>query len=119
MKRFVIASLCAGTVLFAAPPPMPTFSDFDLNNDGKIVQNEFEQAQAQRMQKMAEEGRPMRHAGEAPMFGEIDSDGNGFVTKEEFQVHQQHEMEKRKNRPMNNGQGMGPGMGQGMGPGRF
>ena len=113
MKRFVFISLCAVTALFSAPPPMPTFSDFDLNSDGKIIQSEFEQAQAQRMQKMAEEGRPMRNAGNAPMFKDIDVDGDGSVTKEEFNHHQLQEIEKRKNHQMGGGSGMGQGMGQG------
>jgi len=67
---------------------MPTYADFDLNGDGKIVEQEFNEAHAQRWAKMAEEGRQMKHVGEFPGFAGIDTDGDGVITEEEFATHQ-------------------------------
>ena len=79
---------------------MPTFSDFDLNGDGKIVETEFNQGHAKRMSEMAAEGRQMRHVGDAPGFSAVDSNGNGEVSAEEFAAHQaehHHQMHQCKN----------------------
>jgi Ca2+-binding EF-hand superfamily protein len=76
---------------------MPTFSDFDLNGDGKIVETEFNQGHAERMSKMAAEGRYMKHAGDAPGFSGVDSDGNGEITEKEFAAHQDEYHQKMHN----------------------
>ena len=66
---------------------MPMFEDFDLNADGKIIEDEFNQAHSGKMAEMAAEGQHMRHAGEAPGFSGIDSNGDGEISKEEFAAH--------------------------------
>ena len=79
---------------------MPTYADFDLDGDGKIVEKEFNEAHAQRMAKMAEEGRQMKHVGDFPGFAGIDTDGDGVISEEELATHQaEHraEMHKQKN----------------------
>lgn len=66
---------------------MPMFEDFDLNADGKIVEDEFNQAHAGIMAEMAAAGHQMKHAGEAPGFSGIDSNGDGEISREEFSAH--------------------------------
>jgi Ca2+-binding EF-hand superfamily protein len=67
---------------------MPAFSDFDLDGDGKIVEQEFNEGHAKRMSEMAAEGHQMKHVGDAPGFAGIDSDGNGEISEQEFSAHQ-------------------------------
>ena len=67
---------------------MPVFSDFDLNNDGIVQQEEFLKAREARMRKRAEEGRMMRNAANAPGFASIDTNKDGKVSQEEFAAHQ-------------------------------
>jgi hypothetical protein len=73
---------------------MPTFADFDLNGDGKIVETEFNQGHDKRMSEMAAEGRQMKHAEDAPGFSGIDSDGNAGISVEEFTAHQDEHHQK-------------------------
>ena len=78
---------------------MPTFSDFDLNGDGEIVEAEFNEAHAKRMSEMAAEGRQMKHVGDAPGFSGIDTNGDGEISEEEFAAHQaehHHQMQHGK-----------------------
>jgi len=80
---------------------MPTFSDFDLDGDGTIVETEFNQGHAKRMSEMAAEGHQLKHAGDAPGFSGIDSDGNGEISAEEFAAHQaehHNQMHKSKDK---------------------
>ena len=67
---------------------MPTFADFDLDGDGKIIEKEFDEGHARKMSEMAAQGRQMKHAGDAPGFSGIDSDGDGEISEEEFTAHQ-------------------------------
>lgn len=67
---------------------MPTFSEYDLNGDGKIVEQEFNEARAKRMGERAQQGFPMRNAGNAPAFKEMDQNGDGALSAEEFAAHQ-------------------------------
>lgn len=67
---------------------MPTFSEYDLNGDGKIVEHEFNTARAKRMSERAQQGYRMRNAGNAPAFKELDSNGDGFINVDEFATHQ-------------------------------
>ncbi|MDD3592355.1 MAG: EF-hand domain-containing protein [Sulfurovum sp.] len=74
---------------------MPKFSEYDLNQDGAITEEEFKEAHAKRMSKLAEEGRMLRNVGEAPAFSDIDTNKDGKVDAEEFKAHQQ-EMQSQK-----------------------
>lgn len=67
---------------------MPTFADFDLDGDGKIVETEFNTAHAKKMGEMAAEGRQMKHVGDAPGFAGIDTNDDGEISEEEFATHQ-------------------------------
>ena len=84
----------------------PTFTTFDLNNDGKITQTEFYDAQAKHMTQKANEGKMMKNAGNAPTFESIDTDKDGIVTHTEFNTHQISQMQKMRQ----GGKGMGKGM---------
>ncbi|TGO03324.1 hypothetical protein PN36_08665 [Candidatus Thiomargarita nelsonii] len=74
---------------------MPIFSDFDLNGDGNIVENEFYQARNQRIAERAKQGYQMRNLGNAPSFADLDTNGNGKISAEEFTAHQiQHRQQR-------------------------
>lgn len=72
----------------------PTFEQYDLNNDGKITQNELEEARAIRMNQKAKEGKMLRHAGNAPAFSDMDKNNDGSLNPEEFRLHQAEQMKK-------------------------
>lgn len=94
---------------------MPTFEEYDLNNDGKITQNELEEARTKRMTEKAKEGKMLRNAGNAPAFSEMDKNNDGSLNKEEFQLHQNEQMKKgNKGNCPSNCFGMGQGQGKGM-----
>jgi hypothetical protein len=59
------------------------------------------------MQQRADDGFPMRNAGNAPEFSEFDSNGDGMLTSEELSTGQQAQMMNKRG---------GKGMGQGQGP---
>lgn len=67
---------------------MPEFSEFDLNGDGKILEDEFYQARNKRMSERAQQGYQMKNAGMAPPFSAVDTNGDGEVSAEEFSAHQ-------------------------------
>ena len=67
---------------------MPSFADFDLDGDGKIVSDEFYKARAERIAKHVEEGRQMKGLENAPAFEDIDTNSDGSISAEEFAAHQ-------------------------------
>jgi Ca2+-binding EF-hand superfamily protein len=67
---------------------MPAFSEFDLNADGLLQRQEFEQARAQRIRERAEQGYRMRNLQNAPAFSSIDGNGDGVVSPQEFAAAQ-------------------------------
>lgn len=76
---------------------MPSFQSFDLNGDGVLRQEEFQQARAQRIRDRLEQGYQMRNLGNAPTFSEIDSNGDALVTPAEFSAAQmQHRLNRRQ-----------------------
>ena len=62
----------------------PDFSDFDLNGDGGISEQEFIDARTKRIAERVREGRMMRGLTTAPSFADRDTDGDGSLTPEEF-----------------------------------
>lgn len=87
---------------------MPSFSDFDVDSDGKIVEQEFNDGHAAKMSKhaaktgkMAKEGHPMKGARHAPVFSDIDTDSDGGISEQEFAAHQaEHHAQMKKHRHM-------------------
>ena len=67
---------------------MPSFSDFDLNGDGQLHEQEFEQARAQRIRERLQQGYQMRNLRNAPTFSAIDTDQDGAVSAQEFAAAQ-------------------------------
>ncbi|MCP4126159.1 MAG: hypothetical protein GY753_03740 [Gammaproteobacteria bacterium] len=67
---------------------MPTFSDFDLNSDGVLVEDEFIEARGRRVSERAKQGYQMRGLSNMLQFSDIDSDGNDKVTPNEFAAGQ-------------------------------
>jgi Ca2+-binding EF-hand superfamily protein len=62
----------------------PTFSEFDLNGDGAIDEQEFIDARTKRIAERMKEGRMMRGLTTPHTFTDMDSDGDGSLTREEF-----------------------------------
>jgi hypothetical protein len=67
---------------------MPVFADCDLNDDGRITEDEFIKARSERIAKRAKEGRQMRNVANAPSFQDIDTDEDGAISRDEFAAHQ-------------------------------
>jgi Ca2+-binding EF-hand superfamily protein len=77
---------------------MPSFSDFDRNDDGILLADEFQTSRNERIGKRAAEGRRLKNLPDAPGFEEIDTNGDGKVTEAEFAAHQaEHCKQGRKN----------------------
>jgi hypothetical protein len=70
------------------PGPMPTFADFDLNKDGRITEDEFNEARAARIADRAQKGYPMRGLQNAASFADIDTNRDGTLSPAEFATHQ-------------------------------
>jgi len=98
MKASCISTLAALLVAFPAmaqpsvsalrPGPVPAFVDFDANGDGRITDQEFNDARNKRIAERATEGRAMRGLSQAADFKAIDANGDGVISKEEFDAHQ-------------------------------
>lgn len=67
---------------------MPSFSDFDLNDDGVILKEEFYEARAIRITKRVKQGYPMRNIANPPTFEDIDMNSDGGISSKEFSQHQ-------------------------------
>jgi len=63
---------------------MPSFSDFDMNNDGVILSDELYEARAVRITERVKQGYPMRNIGNPPSFEDIDANGDKKITSKEF-----------------------------------
>lgn len=70
------------------PGPIPAFADFDLNKDGKIAEDEFNEARAARIADRAQKGYPMRGLANASSFADVDTNHDGLLSPAEFAVHQ-------------------------------
>jgi hypothetical protein len=68
---------------------MPVLADIDSDGDGFISEDELNSFRGERMAKMAQEGRQMKHAGDMPSFQDIDKDGDGRISEAEFEAHKQ------------------------------
>lgn len=67
---------------------MPSFSDFDLNDDGKITEDEFVEARTARISERAQQGYQMRGLTDAASFADIDVNQDGVISAQEFADYQ-------------------------------
>lgn len=66
----------------------PAFTEFDINADGEVTEEEFYTARNNRIKARMAQGYRMRNLPNAPTFTELDADGNGEISAEEFAAHQ-------------------------------
>lgn len=109
MKTVITIAFFASLLMAGMGYNMPSFKSYDLNNDGMISAQEFQDARDARMAKQAASGKMMRNSANAPSFEMIDMNKDGSIDKNEFMNHQRNRMQ---NTPAP--QGKGGGMGQGM-----
>lgn len=74
---------------------MPTFSEYDLDGDGKIVENEFNEARSKRISERVQQGYLMKNIVNAPSFSDIDTNGDGEISTEEFTAHQTGRLQQK------------------------
>jgi hypothetical protein len=65
---------------------MPSFVEMDSDQDGRISATEFEAFRAERITQRTEEGRTLRNISNAPMFDNLDSNGDQFIDQAEFRA---------------------------------
>ncbi len=76
---------------------MPAFTDFDLNNDGVMTEDEFVEARGQRIANRAKQGYMMRGLQNMQSFDTIDLNQDGIVNPAEFsQIQMQHRQSRLK-----------------------
>ena len=75
--------------------PMP-FEVIDLDKDGVITAEEHAQVRSERHVARARQGYPMRRAGSAPSFEEMDSNDDESISREELTAHQARRMQQRQ-----------------------
>ncbi|WP_457574038.1 EF-hand domain-containing protein [Desulfolithobacter sp.] len=106
---FSILALGAGVEAQATdlsrPGPL-SFSDYDLDSNGVITEQELNTVREQRQAALKASGRRGIGIANAPSFADLDSNGDGQITPEELRASRKAMWEKR---------GRGRGMGRGMG----
>ena len=108
---FLAINAQAGQDSHGGPPP---FSEFDLDGNGFVSEEEFNTVRGQHMAAKAAEGKQMKGAATAPAFADIDKDGDGQLGPEELSAAQKAHMAERHGHGKNKGQGSGCGKGEGM-----
>ena len=106
-------ALLAGGLAHAQAAPQTfgpaSFEAHDRNGDGFISRAELDAIRATRRSAAVDSGRPMRGAAMAPGFEQLDTDGDGRISRDEFNTAPRS--------GMGGGRGMGGGMGRGTGSG--
>lgn len=114
----ITTSVCAVSAELPVRGPIP-FANYDQDGNGAISEQEFTQVRSERMAAKAAQGRPMKGAGNAPVFASFDVNGDGQLTQQELTAGQQLQMQSRSgNRGKAANMGQGRGKGAGMGKGR-
>lgn len=84
----LIGAFVSSPAFSQGPGAMPAFQDFDLNRDGKVTEEEFNEARAARIADRAQKGYPMRGLANASSFADIDTNRDGTLSPAEFSAHQ-------------------------------
>ncbi|WP_245537330.1 EF-hand domain-containing protein [Thiocystis violascens] len=79
---------------------MPTFAEFDLNQNGTLTEKEFYEARANRIKERSQQGYPMRNLANAPDFKVIDLNGDGLVDQREFDLAQAQHRQQMMQPPL-------------------
>ncbi len=100
LSLVVTAALSVGSTTLSAQEmplrgPIP-FEVFDADKDGSISESEYKATRDARIEKKKSQGLPMRNVANAPSFEELDSDGDGKITKVELLEGQNKQMQKRR-----------------------
>lgn len=79
----------------------PKFEEIDANNDGKIDEKECNDFRADRKKEMTENGhlaemKKMMGEMKSPVFSDMDTDGNGTLSKEELESAQKKHHDEMK-----------------------
>ncbi len=74
---------------------MPAFSDYDLDGDGKIREQEFSYARGKRIAARKQLGYQMRNNANAPSFADIDTNADAEIDSDEFAAHQSARRQQR------------------------
>lgn len=106
----LLGSLAFGANLSQIGPI--SFDIYDTDKNGFVSEGEFYDARAKRMTMRAEQGMPMRNAGNAPEFSEFDANKDGKLSKVELLEGQNAQMQKKRSNRGQKGQGQGMGRGQ-------
>ena len=88
----------------------PAFTEFDLDGDGFVTEEECTAFRARRMTAMAEAGKPMKGAKTAPDFADADTDGDGKLTEDELTTAQVAHRQAMRAAHQSHGMGKGKGM---------
>jgi len=110
-----VTSLSAISAELPVRGPIP-FANYDRDGNGSISEQEFNQVRSERMAAKAAQGRPMKGAGNAPLFMSFDVNQDGQLTEQELIVGQQAQMQNRgsiRGQAANMGKGSGKGAGMG------
>jgi len=102
----LVGSLANATDLSQKGPL--SFDIYDINKDGYVSKSEFYDIRANRQSIRANQGMPMRNAGNAPDFTLFDKNKDGKLTKLELLEGQNSQMKNNRSNKGNK-QGMGQG----------
>lgn len=111
ISKFTLVVLLSSSVLLGIQAnelskkgPM-SFEAYDSDKNGLISESEFYNLRAKRMELKAQQGMPMRNAGNAPSFEYFDTNGDKQLTKVELLEGQmRHISEKKSSKGMGKNQ---------------
>lgn len=67
---------------------MPSFADYDLNGDGKVLPQEFDEVRAKRLDELEQRYLKKRQQEESFSFSGTDTNGDGELDEAEFSARQ-------------------------------
>lgn len=117
MTQSIVLALVTGTLSWTSAQsseipsrgPIP-FNTYDVDGSGSISEQEFDSAQAKRLEIRATAGLAVRNAPSVPSFSELDRNSDGQLNQDELLGGQKAQMLKRANMM---DRGKRPGNGQG------